>query len=379
MSDFDEYYEATEPELRERAFGWATAIGLQQVDGLTPSKYLIQTARRNIEGEITCDEARRLVDSYYETRLGHEEPTGHQEADKVSARMNQLIHVPAFGMTPEFFLGLHGKMFEGVFGHAGRIRDVELLKREWVLNGDSVQYDASFLVERSLEKHFERELSFKYKGLSDDAFVSHFSAFIARLWQIHPFREGNTRTTALMAIKYLRSMRYEVTNDLFARKSFYFRNALVRANYDNRKLDVEKTLVPLEEFFKVLIFGEELELHSRFLKLGQEYGSSAANAIADLHRSDSGNDGAAKQGGDVVNDVVNGVVNFSVMEERAVKLLLKDSRLSAARLAEALGVKQRQAQRIIASLKVKAGLKRRGSDKTGEWYFETLAGEVGLG
>ena len=173
MSDFDEYYEATEPELRERAFGWATAIGLQQVDGLTPSKYLIQTARRNIEGEITCDEARRLVDSYYETPLGHEEPTGHQEADKVSVRMNQLIHVPA------------------------------------------------------------------------------------------------------------------------------------------------------------------------------------------------------KQGGDAVNDVVN----FSVMEERAVKLLLKDSRLTAARLAEALGVKQRQAQRIIASLKAKAGLKRRGSDKTGEWYFETLARE----
>ena len=208
-------------------------------------------------------------------------------------------------------------------------------------------------------------------GLSDNAFVSHFSAFIARLWQIHPFREGNTRTTALMAIKYLRSMRYEVTNDLFARKSFYFRNALVRANYDNRKLDVEKTLVPLEEFFKVLIFGEELELHSRFLKLGQEYGSPAANAIADLHRSDGGNDGAVQQGGDVVNDVVN----FSVMEERAVKLLLKDSRLTAARLAEALGVKQRQAQRIIASLKAKAGLKRRGSDKTGEWYFETLPRE----
>jgi len=372
MSEFDEYYEATEPGRRERAFGWATAIGLQQVDGLSPSQYLIKTARRNIEGEITGDEARRLVDEYYETRLGHEEPTGHQEADKVAARMIQLINVPVFRLSPEFYLGLHGKIFEGVFDHAGTIRDVELLKREWVLNGDSVQYEASFLVERSLEKHFEREADFRYKGLSDDAFVRHFAAFISGLWQIHAFREGNTRTTALMAIKYLRSMRYDVTNDLFASKSFYFRNALVRANYDNRKLDVEKTLVPLEEFFKVLVFGEELELQSRFLKIGQEYGSSAADAIADLHRH-SGSDNDVVN--DVVNDGVNDVVNDGVIravEERAMKLLLRDSRLSAARLGKALGIKPRQAQRIIASLKVKAGLKRRGSDKTGEWYFEPL-------
>ena len=363
MNDFDEYYEAAEPGRRERAFGWATAIGLQQVDGLSTSDYLIKTARRNIEGEITGDEARRLVDEYYETRLGHEEPVGHKEADKVAARMNQLIHAPVFGMTPEFFLGLHGKIFEGVFKHAGQIRDVELLKREWVLNGDSVQYEASFMVEKSLEKHFERELAFKYKGISDDAFVCHFAAFVSRLWQIHPFREGNTRTTALMAIKYLRSMRYEVTNDLFAKKSYYFRNALVRANYDNRQLDVEKTLVPLEEFFKVLIFGEELELHSRFLKLGQEYGSPAATAIANLHRQDIRED-------DGVNDGVNDGVKLTPSEEVAVKAILRNPHLTAPELATILGTKPRQAERIRTVLKKKAGLRHRGPDKTGEWYFE---------
>lgn len=366
MSGFDEYYEAAEPGRRERALGWATAIGLQQVDGLTPSDYLVETARRNIEGEITGDEARRLVDEYYETRLGHEEPTGHREADKVSARMNQLIHMPAFGMTPEFFIGLHGKIFEGVFGHAGQIRDVELQKREWVLNGDSVQYEASFLVERSLERHFEREQAFKYKWLSDDAFVHHFATFVSRLWQIHPFREGNTRTTALMAIKYLRSMRYDVSNDLFARKSYYFRNALVRANYDNRRLDVEKTLTPLEEFFKVLVFGEEIELHSRYLKIGQEYGTPAANAMSNLHRRKS-----ADRRRDVgINVGINVGIKTGSTEELAIKAILRNPRITASGLAKILSVTQRQAERVLATLKKTAGLRRQGARKNGEWRFE---------
>ena len=366
MTNFDEYYEAEEPGRRERALGWATAIGLQQVDGLSPSDYLIRTARRNIEGEITGDEARRLVDEYYETRLGHEEPTGHQEADKVSARMSQLIHAPVFGMTPEFFIGLHGKIFEGVFSHAGQIRDVELLKREWVLNGDSVQYEASFLIERALERHFEREQAFKYKGLSDDAFVHHFSAFISRLWQIHPFREGNTRTTALMAIKYLRFMRYDVSNDLFARQSYYFRNALVCANYDNRRLDVERTLTPLEEFFKVLVFGEELELHSRYLKIGQEYGTPAANAMANFHRR-AATDENAEVG---INVGINVGIKTGSTEELAVKAILRNPRITAAELASVLSVSQRQTERILATLKKTAGLRRQGARKNGEWRFE---------
>ena len=297
-----------------------------------------------------------------EVKDEHEIPEDAEEADKVSARINQIINAPSFRLSPEYYLGLHGKIFEGVFSHAGAIRTVDLRKREWVLNGDSVHYEASFLIERSLTYDFMQEQKFKYKGLSEDAFVEHFASFISGIWQIHPFREGNTRTTAVFAIKYLRTKGFDITNDLFADKSFYFRNALVRANYENQALNVEKTQLPLEEFFKVLLYGYEIELHNRFLKIGQEYGTPSARAIADLHRHD-----------DVVNGVVNGVVKFTGKEETAVKALIRDPRLSAAKLADLIGVKQRQAQRIIASLKKKAGLKRRGADKNGEWYFEGAA------
>ena len=371
--DFDKYYEAPEPGRRERAYAWATAIGLQDVDGLKPSKYLIATAKRHIEGEISQEDARRLVDEYYETKLGHDEPEDAEEADKVSARMISIINTPGFRLSPEYYLGLHKQIFNGVFPHAGKIRDVELTKREWVLNWDTVEYELSCMIEKSLEYDFDNEKKFKYKGLSEDAFIEHFASFISGIWQIHPFREGNTRTVALFAIKYLKSMRHEVTNDLFAEKSWYFRNALVRANYSNFKLNVDKTQLPLEEFFKVLIYGDEIELHNRFLRIGQEHGTTTAKAISDLHRHDDGvNDvvnGVAKRHNDVVNDVVK----FTNKEGMAVKALVRDPRLSAARLADLIGVKQRQAQRIITSLKKKAGLKRRGADKNGEWYFEGAA------
>ena len=385
--DFGKYYEAPEPGRSERAHAWATAIGLQDVDGLKPSKYLLATAKRHIEGEISQEDARRLVDEYYETKLGHDEPEDAEEADKVSTRMIAIINTPGFRLSPEYYLGLHKQIFDGVFPHAGKIRDVELTKREWVLNGDTVQYTPSCVVRDSLDYDFNREKEFTYKGLSEDRFVEHFASFISGVWQIHPFREGNTRTVALFAIKYLRSRGYTVTNDLFAEKSWFFRNALVRANYENDRLGVEKTQLPLEEFFKVLIYGDEIELHNRFLRIGQEYGTTTAKAIADLHRHDDGVNVGVKRHDDGINvgktrgddvikrhdDVINDVIKFSEKEGIAVKALVRDPRLSAAKLADLLGVKQRQAQRVIASLKKKAGLKRRGARKNGEWYFEGAA------
>ena len=359
--DFDKYYEAMEPGYRERAFAWATSIGLQAVDGLKPSPYLIETARRNIEGEITAGEARKLVDAYYEVKDDHDRPQDTEEADKVAARINQIIHTPAFRLSPEFYLGLHGRIFEGVFKHAGKIREVDLTKKEWVLNGESVQYEISFMIQKSLEYDFEREAKFKYKGLSEDALVEHFASFVSGVWQIHPFREGNTRTVAVFAIKYLKSKGYEVCNDLFKDKSFYFRNALVRANYENLKLGIEKTQLPLEEFFKVLLFGYDLELKNRYLRVGQEYGSKTARAITGLHRADDGiNVG--------INVGITSEVNLT--EAAAIKAILCNSRLTAVGLAGILKVTVRQAERVIAALKKKAGLKRRGANRKGEWYFE---------
>jgi fido (protein-threonine AMPylation protein) len=377
--DFDQYYEATEPGRRERAYAWATAIGLQDVDGLKPSKYLLATAKRHIEGEISQADARRLVDEYYETKEAHDLPDDMKEADKVATRMIAIIVSPTFNFSVAYYLGLHRQIFDGVFKFAGEIREVELTKREWVLNGDTVQYTPSCMIKDTLEYDFERERKFRYKGLSEDAFVEHFAAFISGIWQIHPFREGNTRTAGLFAIKYLRSKGYDVTNDLFAEKSYYFRNALVRANYENSKLAVEKTQLPLEDFFKVLLFGYDIELKNRYLRIGQEYGSATADAISKLsHRNDVVN-GGVNGCNDVINDVtkatddaINDVIKrqgLTAVEGGAMRAITKNPKITAAKLAEILGVQPRQAQRIIASLKVKAGLKRLGANKNGHWEF----------
>lgn len=372
--DFSAYYEAKEPGWRERAYGWATAIGLQAVDGLKTSDALIETAKRNIEGKISAAEARRIVDAYYETRLGHDAPEDEREADRVATRINEIIHLPSFRLSPEYFIGLHGKIFEGVFPHAGTIRQVDLTKREWVLNGESVHYEASFFIEKSLDYDFGREAKFKYKGLSEDAFVEHFASFISGIWQIHPFREGNTRATAVFVIKYLRSKGFDVTNALFAEKSWYFRNALVRANYENQRLGVEKTQVPLEEFFKVLIYGYDIELRSRHLRIGREYGTPVSDAVTNLHRR--GGDVAIKPSDVVTNVVINPAdvakkrgTPLTPTEATAALAIQREPDLSAAGLASLLDLSPRQAQRILASLKTKAGLVRIGAKKNGEWRF----------
>ncbi len=360
---FNQYYdEAVEPNKRARAYAWATAIGLQDVDGLKPSKYLLSTARRHIEGEISQDEARRIIDEYYETKDGRDLPRETEEADKVAARIIAVINSPTFVFSPAYLTGLHKKIFEGIFSHAGQIRDVELTKHEPVLNGASVEYAPNFLIRETLEYDFEKEREFNYKGLSDDAFVRHFAAFIAGIWQIHPFREGNTRTTALFAIKYLRSKAFDVTNDLFARESWYFRNALVRANYENAKLDVVKSTSYLEDFLKVLLYGDEIELKNRYLRIGFEEGSQAGAAIGKFHRK-------------LPNNVPNKLPNkksdrsegLSDSLVRTLSNIRTNPRLTADELSELLGITARMVRSNIRQLKDKKLIVRRGSNKTGYW------------
>ncbi len=356
MNEFEQYYEAVEPGKRERAYAWATAIGLQDVDGLKPSKYLIKTARRHIEGEITQEEARKIVDEYYETKEGHDLPRDMEEADKVSARMVAIINSPAFSFSPVYYLDLHARLFEGVFAHAGKIREVELSKKEWVLDGASVQYSPSCVVAKELEYEFTKEAKFSYKKLTEDEFAEHFAGFISQIWQIHPSREGNTRTVALFAIKYLRSKGFSVTNDLFKDKSWFFRNALVRANYEDTQRGVEKEILHLAEFFKVLLFDADIELKNRYLRVGQEYGTNAAASVGDLHRHVG------------INVGLN--VGLNETETKAKELLKANSKTTIPTLATLLNITERQAERVIAALKEKAGMKRRGARKNGDWYFE---------
>ena len=278
MSDsLSEYLRAKEPGKVELAGLWRTAIGLQKVDGLTPSQYLIDTARRNIEGEITIAEAGKIIGAYYKSKSVREEAakTRTDEADIVSQRIAGILAEPTFSFSPASYVSIHKKLFAGVYKHAGKIRDYNITKSEWVLKEDTVRYESADVIVATLEYEFERERKFNYKGLGPAEFIAHFSRFIADVWQIHAFGEGNTRTTAIFAIKYLRTLGYVIENDEFSVNSFYFRNALVRANYTNIPKGVHPTIVYLERFFGNLLLGEKNELKSRYLLVGLNEESSS--------------------------------------------------------------------------------------------------------
>lgn len=266
MTDFDKYLRQDEPQKRDRGYAWQIAIGLQAVDGLKPSEYLIETARRHIEGDITIDEARQIIKSYYDSRETRSEKDSEtEEADKVSANIAKLLNERSFAFTVAGLTAVHRKIFDGVFKFAGRIRDYDITKKEWVLRGDTVLYVSAEDLSRAIAYDLEQERSFSYKGLSLDKVVEHIARFVSNLWQIHPFAEGNTRTTAVFAIKYLRSIGFDVSNDLFARHSWYFRNALVRANYRNVRKGVEPDMSFLNLFFRNLMMGESNELRNRYM------------------------------------------------------------------------------------------------------------------
>ncbi len=127
-------------------------------------------------------------------------------------------------------------MFTGIYKFAGKICDYNITKSEWVLNGETVLYAGADNLRTTLEYDFEQEKKFHYKGLSQQQIIEHIAQFIANLWQIHVFGEGNTRTTAVFLIRYFHKIGFKnINNDLFAEHSWYFRNALVRANYENLK------------------------------------------------------------------------------------------------------------------------------------------------
>lgn len=264
--DFEEYTIASEPHKRERAYAWRTAIGLQAVDGLQVSEYLKQTAQRNIEGEITIDEARKLIDTYYQSKTNREpDDDEKQEADKVSGNITKLILERSFSFSVSGLMSLHRHIFEDVFKHAGKLRTYDITKNEWVLRGDTVLYARWQDLRMALEYDLEQEKQFDYSGLSMDQVVEHIAKFVSGIWQIHPFCEGNTRTTAIFTIKYLRSIGFEVTNDLFNQYSWYFRNALVRANYRNVAKNIDYEPKFLIRFFRNLLMDENNDLKNRYL------------------------------------------------------------------------------------------------------------------
>lgn len=266
MTDFEEYIRQGEPQKREKGLAWQTAIGLQAVDGLTTSDYLMQTACAHIEGDITIEEAKLLVDNYYQSKPAiQNEENRTEEADKVSTRITEILSEKSFNFSPVEYISIHKRLFSGIYKFAGNIRDYNISKKEWVLHGESVIYSNASNLKETLDYDFALEKRFNYRGMELHETVCHLAKFVSDLWQIHPFGEGNTRTTALFSIKYLRTLGFDVNNDTFAAHSWYFRNALVRANYTDIKRDVIATTEYLELFFRNLLMDEINELKNRNL------------------------------------------------------------------------------------------------------------------
>ena len=268
---FKEYIRESEPNKREKGYAWQTAIGLQAVDGLKTSKYLIDTAIRNIEGDISIDEVNSLLNSYYEENPKQDPGDRTEEADKVSVRIVKVLSETGFSFTPNEYISIHKKLFTGIYRHAGKIRDYNITKKEWVLDGETVLYGNASELRDTLEYDFSEERTFSYKGLSINEIIHHLAVFVSRLWQIHIFEEGNTRTTAVFFIKYLRTLGFDATNDIFAENAWYFRNALVRANYNNFKIGIHETTEYLELFLRNLLLNEENELHNRVMHISGKF------------------------------------------------------------------------------------------------------------
>lgn len=264
MVNFDEYIRQGEPEMKEKASAWKTAIGLQAVDGLQTSDYLKDMAVKHIEGDISIDEVKKLINGYYQSKIARTQKDEEtEEADKVAANIARILNEQSSAFSVTGFTSIHRRLFEDIFKFAAKIRNYDITKKEWVLRGDTVLYVNSEDLLRALEYDLEQEKNFSYKGLSMNDVVTHIAKFVSGIWRIHPFGEGNTCTMAVFTIKYLRSIGFDLNNDLFADNSWYFRNVLVRANYRNVRKDVESDMSFLILFFRNLMMEENHELKNR--------------------------------------------------------------------------------------------------------------------
>ena len=362
--DFEEYIRHTDASKKDKTLAWSTAIGLQQVDGLKPSSYLYETAKKNIEGELSFDEAKNLIDSYYESRTArNQDDERTEEADKVSSRIAQILSEPSFNFSPSHLIAIHKRLFEGIFKFAGKIRDYDITKKEWVLNGDTVMYGASFELKAALDYDFEMERNFKYTGLSTDEIIKHITFFVSRLWQIHAFGEGNTRTTAVFTIKYLRSIGYKVDNDIFAQNSWYFRNALVRANYKNLKAGIEEKPDYLERFFRNLILGEDNELKNRYTHI--DY---------DEYIKKFGENGKSSEKNQHINDTQKSheshskvTINLTEVQQNIITAIKQNQFVSQTEIAKDLSLARETVNRNMKKLQEWGIIKRIGADKNGHW------------
>lgn len=348
MSEFDKYIRQGEPKQAEKARIWQTAIGLQDVDGLKTSEYLNEIAEKHIEGDITIDEARSLLDSYYEsktTRANVKERT--EEADKVSAAITAILSEKSFTFSPDYLISIHRRLFSGIYKFAGQIRDYNISKKEWVLDGASVLYSDAYMIRQTLDYDFRQEKEFSYTNLNTADAIKHLAGFISGIWQIHAFGEGNTRTIAVFTIKYLRSFGFDIDNDLFEKYSWYFRNALVRANYNNFSKGIIATDEYLLRFFRNLILGENNPLSNREMHI-------ASQSIKE-YNSKSQND----------------TLNCTLEEVAILKAIRENPRVTQEALKNAINRSIATVKRLTISLQEKGLIERKNGKRDGYWEIKT--------
>lgn len=348
---FKEYIKQSEPSKKYKGYAWSTAIGLQAVDGLEPSEHLVQTAIENIKGNISMADAEMRIESYYAANPNRNDDDRTEEADKVSVRIAAIISEKAFTFSPSEYIGIHRKLFGGIYKHAGKIRDYNITKKEWVLDGATVLYGNATELRRTLEYDFEQEKKFSYKGLSTDEIIEHLAFFISRLWQIHIFGEGNTRTTAVFFIKYLRSLGYDATNDIFAENAWYFRNALVRANYTDLKNDIHETTVYLERFIRNLLLGESNELKNRYLHIAHLF-----------------DENADKKAG--ISAGINAGIKMSEKQQKIISMLKENPYCTIREISDKLEVNHSTVERNIKKLRENGIIERVGARKDGKWLVK---------
>ncbi len=341
--ELSEYIKQDEPDKSEKAKNWETAIGLQDVDGLKPSTYLLDTAKEHIEGNININEAKERINKYYKESNERKKFEGNtEEADKVSVRITELLSENAFNFSPTELLNIHKRLFDGIYEMAGKYRDYNITKDEWILNDDTITYSSFESIKETLDYDFDQERNFSYKGLNLEDSIKHLCRFISNIWQVHPFCEGNTRTTAVFLIKYLRTFGFEVNDDVFADNSWYFRNALVRANYKNYEKNIFEDSSYLEKFFYNLLTNSNYELKNRYMHIDYDNVSKIDNIE---------------------------INNYSLEEQAILNVIRKNPSIKQEDIATQINKSLRTVKNYMAEMQKNGIIERKNGKRDGEWII----------
>ena len=343
--ELSEYIKQGELNQVEKTKVWGTAIGLQEVDGLKPSKYLIETVKEHIEGNIDIYEVKDRINQYYEALDNRKdfEKEENEEADKVSVRITEILSENTFNFSIAELLNIHKRLFTNIYEGAGEFRNYNFTKKEWVLNGDTVIYSAYETIKDALNYYFEQERNFSYKDLSLDESIKHLCRFTSNIWQVHPFCEGNTRTTAVFIIKYLRTFGFNINGDVFAKNSWYFRNSLVRANYKNFEKNIFEDTIFLEKFFYNLLTKSNYELKNRYTHIDNVQSANCEESNCN---------------------------NYTFEEQAIINLLKNNSTITQEEIAKIINKSTRTVKTRMVEMQEKGLIERKNGKRNGEWVIK---------